>query len=465
MDSIIPYTRSDSEVIDFSNYEKLGKLNNLGAFYGTIYSNIKTMFNADVSTEKKFFYGSHNKIPKHSSICYLEINHKKIPNTVASVFNKTQVEVETLPEDVYLALQSILYNYVIENFNNLDTLSAVIMHHKLVRRYFIMIKIVDKQWMIDEVKRNWANILSSTYLSQREVILSHYTSMTAFYYKIVKNSDTEKSVYSFLDDNKHLLNHVLPSLDVDFKLYNAQIIKYVKSHLQICKDKSDYNLAFDYTTISESDSIYGEKFPADVLAAIHIDVTAKLREVKVNRSEEDVLKKPIIDCVDDVVVLNKVTFWKHTDETVSYKPGDDEIEDTFYYGIPDTIETVIDHLEDALEKNIHDVDDINNIDYIPQFPFKNSFKREIFTALKVRNDTVKVSHLTLHYICLFLYISKVASLKIDTGCYTAHSAVLERARLFAKTNVSYLRNRLLFLNQNRKQFKNECVQISLKFNM
>nr|QIB98142.1 p5 [Emaravirus rosae]QIB98151.1 p5 [Emaravirus rosae]QIB98154.1 p5 [Emaravirus rosae]QIB98178.1 p5 [Emaravirus rosae] len=464
MEKIIPYVRPDPEKVDFSNHEKLPKLSSLGDFYGPIYKLIRENFNSCNCIEKKLFYGEYTRIPCSSSIGYIEINRGEMPTVIATVLNRGTVRLEVLPEDVVNALKSIVYNYVIENYENLEMVTAVIKNAAAVRNYFIMVKIIDKQWIINETKKNWANIIGSTYLAQKELIISHYLRMKSFYYRIVCNLRYEKSVYSFIDENKHLSNEIIPSLDIMLRTYNIHVFKYVKEHIQYCKKMLDYDIPFDCNKINESDFMYGEFFPLDVKTAIYEDVTIRLREVKIENSEVDVLKKPIIEYVDKEILLNDIALNKAVDEKIKYLPGDNEIEDMFYYGLPGSIKTVVNNINSSMKKNISDDTKIDDIDYIPNYPFKSSYKKEIYNLYKLKNSDLKMSHLTLHYICLYLYIAKVSAIRTGYSENIGTVEVLERAREFAKVNVSHLRSRLLFLHQNRISIKDGCMQIFLKVN-
>ncbi|UQV97409.1 putative p5 protein [Pueraria lobata-associated emaravirus] len=444
MENIIPYQQTKAVCTTSLNLEKLKPMKDLGPVGNLVYSTIRTEFNSNISAEKMLFYDGWHKIPNSSYIGYTEICDS-IPNYIYAVRRSNtamRFVVKELNESVLCALKSTLYSKIIRDFDkDLDTISVVIKGFLPVKSYFIIVKITNKETLIKGAKKEWNNIISSTRLAGTSSILNHYDEMKEFYYRVVENKKHVYSVYQFIEDNKHLMNHILPTLTLSVKSYNNKVMQYVREHIKLCMEANDYNIGFNESQLK--DCINGDEISADISTAINNDVKTKLNELKHHKSELDVLKKEIIRCKDGKLSSHIPKLSLNTDEMISYSPGKNIDEDIFYYGLPENLGIVIDRIESSMRKSIHCELDIDSIDYMPEYPFTQKFKKLIYDQYKSINTNIKMSHLGLHYSCLYIYLSHISKVRSNFEEHTYDKEILERARTFAKVNIASLRSIML----------------------
>ncbi|QOI17319.1 hypothetical protein [Maple mottle-associated virus] len=452
MENILPYQleypyHSERKI---TNHQKLKSIPSLGFVEKMIYESVKDMFNSCTCNEKEFFYCGNVKIPEGAYIGYIEINDS-IPNymyATYSMLGTQKYKVAVLDEYTLAAVKSNLYSVVIREYkNDIDMVYNVVKDVPPVRNQFIMVKVNNKDLLIREAEKNWKNMVSSTILSGASSIISHYSEMKSFYYEIIKKEKHTKSVYALIEENQHLMNYVLPTLTVFLKSYNEKVLEYVQEHIKVCNDNNDYNLIFRREQIEWSEGIDTD-FQVDVSNAIYEDVTIKLRELEHHRSELDILKDPRLEFKNKKIKIKPVKKEIISSEqemisreTVSYLPGEDPLEDMFYYGLPESMKLFTNNINTAMIKNISSEKDVNDIDYIAGFPFKTSFKKTVFNVYKEKNTSIKMSHLTLHYACLYIYISTVSEMRSGRKDLEYTDDKMEKARTFAKINLAELRLR------------------------
>ncbi|QAR18007.1 p5 variant B [pistacia virus B] len=483
MEHITPYSNFiNGKTVKLENKEKIDSYYGPSILERHSFNYIKNQFNECDCFEKDVFYGDCSKLPQNAPISCLEI-YDKFPDSMYSikkVHSKFRFSLTAIDEKLYTIIKSNLYSFIIREFeSDKDEINIVITSPMRIMRQFIMVKLYNRELLINEAKLKWKEIISSTTLCGLRSVLSHFQDMRDFYYKIVRNEKYVKSVYSFIDDNKSVINHILPTIETSFKSYNKCVLKYINEHLQEAYHKSDYNLHFDRSKINEScieSESDREDFSVEVSNAIYNDVTMNLKELEIQLSEYDVLKRPCLELVGKKLVPVKyrqkierkqmlkeceAKFPTEVEEIVEYFPGSNPIEDLFHYGLPNTIELTSKYLHFSMKKNINTEDDIDNIDYISGYPFKESYKKLIFSILKRQNHKIKVSHLFLHYFCLYMYTASVASIR--AGVEPAYEREkIEQARIFAKRNLNELRSKL----SNYKTLElpeDHCMSFKLNF--
>ncbi|QAR18006.1 p5 variant A [pistacia virus B] len=463
MKRVIPYSKLENFMTyNVTNKEKLKPYSGSSVIQKSLYTSIINRFNKCECVEKDIFYGECSRVPQNSPISYMEIEDS-IPTcmfTIKKIHQTYRYSTTNIDETLMAIIKSDLYSFIIREFeSNKEDVNLVITCPMRINQQFIMVKILNKNVLIEEAKKNWRDIISSTILCGLRSILSHFEDMTEFYYKIVRKRRFARSVYSFIDDNKADINHILPSLETSFKSYNQCVLKYINKHLREAYMLSDYNIKFNRATVQEVCKEQGldyYNFSTQISDAIASDVITQLKELETNFSEFNMLKKPCLKLVegklkivklkhdeemDMDVDLGNIQLPMDADEMIEYLPGANPVEDSFYYGFPNTIEVSTEHIYTAMKKNIKTENDINNIDYISGYPFKESFKKTVFRMLKRQNDTIKVSHLFLHYFCLYIYITAVASMRSGSVPLYDNNQI-ERARSFSKENINSLRKKL-----------------------
>nr|ANQ90718.1 p5 protein [Emaravirus cajani] len=473
MESVVPFCIGKKEVIDTSKYEKLKPNKNLGRMERVIYDMIKNEYNSCNAIEKGMFCDDFNLIPINSCIGYMEISDD-IPTYIYAIKKGSyfkgeyQYAVLELNDAVSCALNSILYSAVIRDFEgDMNTLYITIKGSLPIKEYFIIVKVENKQTLIQRVKSEWANILSSTSLVGTDSIISHYREMTKFYYRIIKNQDDVGSVYSMINENQHLVNHILPSLTMYLTSYNNVILEHVKNHIKKCYDSNDYNLIFrkdDIECDHLTEPYIDEGLKLEISNAIYNDVTLGLREIKDCEAEANCLKKNLLRSENNKIISNFEAVTSSETEMIKYLPGANEAEDFFQYGLPEHVNIARAHLENSMVKKITDASMIDDVDYISSYPFTTEFKKVVFESYKMKNKTVKMSHLGLHYACLYIYFSIVSTKRAGYERFNYDHKLIERSRKFAKVNIEYLRFRLQTVRTISTSINN-CVTITLKRNL
>nr|QTZ21229.1 hypothetical protein [Emaravirus fici] len=496
MDKVTPYVRYETGEHDFTGYEKIQENDQIG-LGKQAFNYMKDLFNNSTCIQKKFFYGESqdfrygdsNKMPKfNSKIIHLEIDDE-VPVATFAIHKRGKLgfrfSTYVLTTTELVALKGIIYNFVIENYKERDTKNMIYGNMKSIhgyRNYFFMIEIHNWDWLIEDTKNHWEYILSSSLLVGNETIKSYYDSMRPFYYEIVKKQTHVKSIYKFFEDNAHLTGHIFPSIYGRIKSHNHLVMKYVRLHLQKCYQKKDFSLRFDKDDIDPDDVYYDRDIDVDASNAIFCDVTIQLLDQTIRESELNILKKSIVELIQDEKTLTNEVIKKvdSTDidstgtdidstsdiEYIKHLPTENKSEDIFYYGLPESSSTVVQHLDTAMKRTIVCEDDIDDVDYIQGFPFKRSYKVDTFRVLKQKNDTIRISPLALHYICLYMYMCQLASFR--AGCEDINSLKkkrLEMARDFAKLNIAKLRENLNDLHKKGKSCPaGNYIQVCLEFN-
>nr|QBI22249.1 hypothetical protein [Emaravirus fici] len=481
MDKVTPYVSCETGEHDFTGYEKIQENNQIG-LRKHAFNYIKDLFNNSACIQKKFFYGESNKMPRfNSKIIHLEVEDE-IPIVTSAIYKRGKMGfrfgTHILNSIELAALKGIIYNFVIENYRERDTKNIIYGNYKTINgyvNYFFMIELHNWDWLIEETKNQWEDILSSSLLVGNETIKKHYDSMRPFYYEIVKKQAHVKSIYKFFEDNAHLSGHIFPSIYGRVKQHNHLVMKYVRLHLQKCYQKKDFSIRFDKEDIDPIDRYYDKDIDVDASNAIFCDVTIQLLDQTIKESELNILKKSIVELIQDEKTLTDEVIKKvdgidiaDTSDTeyIKHLPTENKSEDIFYYGLPEDSTTVIQHLDIAMKRTITCEDDIDDIDYIQSFPFKKSYKIDTFRVLKQKNDTIRISPLTLNYICLYMYICQLASFRAG---YRDMSSLkkkrLEMARDFAKLNIANLRENLNDLHKKGKSCPaGNYIQVCLEFN-
>ncbi|CCW28369.2 p5 [Emaravirus cajani] len=473
MESIVPFCISKKEVINNSNYEKLKPNKNLGRMERIIYDMIKDEYNRCNAVEKGMFCDDFNMIPINSCIGYMEIGDD-IPTYVYAIKKgayfkgEFQYAVIELSDAVSGAINSILYSAVIRDFEgDMDTLYITVKGSLPIKEYFIIVKIENKQTLIQRAKSEWANILSSTSLVGTDSIVSHYREMTRFCYRIIKNQSDVGSVYSMISENQHLVNHVLPSLTMYLTSYNSVILEHVKNHIKRCYESNDYNLIFrkdDIECDHLTEPYIDEGLKLEISNAIYNDVTLRLREIKNCEAEAKYIKKNLFRSDNNKIISDFEAVTSSETEMIKYLPGTNEAEDFFQYGLPEHINIARTHLENSMVKRITDANMIDDVDYIPSYPFTTEFKKVVFESYRIKNKTVKMSHLGLHYACLYIYFSIVSTRRAGYERFNFDHKLIEKSRKFAKVNIEYLRFRIQTVRTVSTPINN-CVTITLKKNL
>ncbi|QAR18009.1 p7 protein [pistacia virus B] len=479
MEHIKPYTNSIGGcTIKLSNKEKISDYKGLSSFEENIYNQIKNKFNNCECFEKDVFFDEDSKMPKNASISYIEINDQfpRYMYTIKKMRSKYKYSLTNIDDLLFSIIKNHLHNFIIREFeSDINEINIIIKGFLHIPKQFVMVKINNKNLLINDTKYNWENIISSTTLCDLRSILSHFDDMRDFYYKKVQGTNIVKSIYSFINDNKSLINHVLPSIKTSFKTYDDCVLKYINAHLKKAYNESNYSLVFDSSTIQEFliETESCSDFSLEVRKAIHEDVTKQLEGLKTQFSEYDILKMPCLELVNQRLVPIKhnknklnvsgsceqsVAFPLNIDEIVKYPPGENPIQDNFYYGLPNTLEISTQYLNSAMRKIIQEEKDIDDIDYIAGYPFKRSYKILIFSILKKQNYNIRISHLFLHYFCYYMYAASVASIRVGVDMIYEQKQI-DRAREFSKKNISVIRN----LVQSHKHLflQNQCVSITL----
>nr|QBI22252.1 hypothetical protein [Emaravirus fici] len=483
MDKVTPYVSCETGEHNFKGYEKVQD-NDQAGLSKHAFSYIKDMFNKSVCIQKKFFYGDTflHRMPKYDSkIIHLAIDDE-IPVATSAIYKRGnrsfKFQTHVLNPIELAALKGIIYNFVIENYRERDTKSMIYGNYKAIHgyvNYFFMIEVHNWDWLIEETKNQWKDIMSSSLLVGEETIKTHYDSMRPFYYEIVKKEKHIKSIYKFFEDNAHLTGHIFPSIYGKVKHHNHMVMKYVRLHLQKCYQKKDFSLRFNKEDIDPNDIYYDKDIEVDASNAIFCDVTIQLLDQTIRESELNILKKSIVELIQDKKTLTNEVI-KEVDDTdiastpdieyIKYLPTENKCEDIFYYGLPDDSSTVIQHLDVAMKRTIACEDDIDDIDYIQSFPFKRSYKIDTFRVLKQKNDTIRISPLTLNYICLYMYMCQLASIRAGhRDMDSLKKKRLEMARDFAKLNITKLRENLNDLHKKGKNCPSgNYIQVYLEFN-
>nr|QRN67955.1 hypothetical protein p5 [Emaravirus fici] len=483
MDKVTPYVSCETGEYDFTGYEKVQENNQIG-LRKQAFNYIKDLFNNSTCIQKKFFYGEtfRNRMPGFDSkIIHLEIEDE-IPTATSIIHKKGRMEfrfcTHIFNSIELAALKGIIYNFVIENYRERDTKNIIYGNYKTINgyvNYFFMIEIHNWDWLIEETKNQWEDIMSSSLLVGNETIKQYYDSMRPFYYEIVKKQTHIKSIYKFFEDNAHLTGHIFPSMYGEVKHHNHMVMKYVRLHLQKCYQEKDFSLRFNKEDIDPVDIYHDEDIDVDASNAIFCDVTIQLLDQTIRESELNILKKSIVELIQDEKTLTNEVIKKVDSidiastsdiEYIKHLPTENKLEDIFYYGLPEDSSTVIQHLDIAMKRTISCEDDIDDIDYIQSFPFKRTYKIDTFRVLKQKNDTIRISPLTLNYICLYMYMCQLASLRAG---YTDMSSLkkkrLEMARDFAKLNIANLRENLNDLHRKGKNYPlGNYIQVHLEFN-
>nr|BAM13830.1 hypothetical protein [Emaravirus fici] len=499
MDKVTPYVSCETGEYDFTRYEKIQDNNQTGLGKHA-YNYIKDMFNNSTCIQKKFFYGESQDFRNESlylmprfnaKIIHLEIDDE-IPIAPFAIYKKrdrkqTEFRFSThvLSDTELVALKGIIYNFVIENYRERDTKNIIYGNYKTINgyvNYFFMIEIHNWDWLIKETKNQWKDIISSSLLVGDETIKQHYDSMRPFYYEIVRKQTHVKSIYKFFEDNAHLSDHIFPSIYGKVKHHNHVVMKYVRLHLQKCYQKKDFSLRFNKEDIDPVDIYYDKDIDVDASNAIFCDVTIQLLDQTIRESELNILKKSIVELIQDEKTLTDEVIKKVDNidiastgidiagtsdiEYIKHLPTENKSEDIFYYGLPEDSGTVIQHFDIAMKRTIACEDDIDDIDYIQNFPFKRSYKVDTFRVLKQKNDTIRISPLALNYICLYMYMCQLASFRAG---YRDMSSLkkkrLEMARDFAKLNIAKLRENLNDLHRKGKGYPlGNYIQVCLEFN-
>ncbi|QEE82890.1 P5 [Emaravirus kiwii] len=462
MDCITPFSFCNKAKFDSTGYERIPKLTKLGKVEKIISDTIVDEFNSCDELEKGFFYDEFKLAPVMSSINYIEVN-EDMPKFAYAIQRrglkkKHQYAILELNEILTAALNSCLYSHIIKEFeNDFETIYATIKGIAPYMHQFFIVKVLCKETLVKAAKENWNNIIMSTSLVDRESIIDHYKDMSRFYYKVVKNQTNVGSVYKFIDDNKHLMGHMLPFIDIKPKSYDQEILNLVNKHIDKCIEMNDYDIIFKKETISEE---YPDKdFQIDVSNAIYLDVTLKLREIREEHSE--------LECLKVCTLRKKKTNTKERfqeiigsdQEMISHKPGENKDEDIFYYGLPETLNVVCKHVEKSMVKNLVDEDMIDDIDYISNYPFKQDFKKVVFRLYKDHNNTVRMSQLGLQYCCLYIYYSALSTKRSGIGELQYSRMMLEKARTFSKVNVAKLRSKVM--NMKHYTRNSDCVSLEI----
>nr|QBI22253.1 hypothetical protein [Emaravirus fici] len=481
MDKVTPYVSCETGEYDFTGYEKIQENNQIG-LRRQAFNYVKDLFNNSVCIQKKIFYGESIKMPRfNSKIIHLEIEDE-IPISTSAICKRGKIGfrfcTHIFNSTELAALKGMIYNFVIENYRERDNKNIIYGNYKAINgyvNYFFMIEIHNWDWLIEETKNQWEDILSSSLLVGNETIKQHYDSMRPFYYEIVKKQTHIKSIYKFFEDNAHLTGHIFPSIYGRVKNHNHLVMKYVRLHLQKCYQQKDFSLRFSKDDIDPDDRYYDENIDVDASNAIFCDVTIQLLDQTIKESELNILKKSIVELIQDEKTLTDEVIKKVDDidsantsdiEYIKHLPTENKSEDIFYYGLPEDSSTVIQHLDIAMKRTIVCEDDIDDIDYIQSFPFKRSYKIDTFRVLKQKNDTIRISPLTLNYICLYMYICQLASFRAGhRDMSSLKKKRLEMARDFAKLNIAKLRENLNDLHKKGKRYPlGNYIQVCLEFN-
>nr|BAM13837.1 hypothetical protein [Emaravirus fici] len=483
MDKVTPYVSCETGECNFKGYETISENDQTG-LRKQAFNYIRDLFNNSVCIQKKIFYGEtfRNRMPAlNSKIIHLEIEDE-IPVSTSAISKKNKRDFRfyayILNDTELAALKGLIYSFVIENYRERDTKNIIYGNYKAFKgyvNYFFMIEIHNWDWLIEETKNQWEDIMSSSLLVGDETIKQHYDSMRPFYYEIVQKQTHIKSIYSFFEDNAHLSGSVFPSMYGKVKHHNHMVMKYVRLHLQKCYQKKDFSLRFNKEDIDPVDIYYDKDIDVDASNAIFCDVTIQLLDQTIRESELNILKKSIVEFIQDEKTLTNEVIKKVDDidisntsdtEYIKHLPTENKFEDIFYYGLPEDSCTVIQHLDIAMKRTISCEDDIDDIDYIQSFPFKRSYKVDTFRVLKQKNDTIRISPLTLNYICLYMYMCQLASLRAGyTDINSLKKKRLEMARDFAKLNIANLRENLNDLHKKGKNHPlGNYIQVCLEFN-
>nr|QBI22248.1 hypothetical protein [Emaravirus fici] len=485
MDKVTPYVSCETGEYDFTKYEKVKDNDQIG-LRKHAFNYIKDLFNNCTCIQKKFFYGEPNYRSQHmmpgydSKIIHLVIDDE-IPIAAPVIHKKGKMgfrfKIHVFTPTELAALKGMIYNFVIENYREKDTKNMIYGNYKTINgyvNYFFMIEIHNWDWLIEETKNQWKDIMSSSLLVGDETIKKHYDSMRPFYYEIVRKEKHIKSIYKFFEDNAHLTGHIYPSIYGKVKHHNHMVMKYVRLHLQKCYQKKDFSIKFDKDDIDPVDIYHDKDIDVDASNAIFCDVTIQLLDQTIKESELNILKKSIVELIQDKKTLTDEVIKKVDDinidstsdtEYIKHLPTENKFEDIFYYGLPEDSSTVIQHLDVAMKRTITCEDDIDDVDYIQSFPFKRSYKVDTFRVLKQKNDTIRISPLTLNYICLYMYMCQLASFRAGyRDMDSLKKKRLEMARDFAKLNIANLRENLNDLHKKGKSCPSgNYIQVYLEF--